>query len=185
MTRIVYALALASLMAGCAGVPKPLDGAYLATQPRDSSASGRTGDTIRWGGTIIAVEPEAERTCIQILARELGRDARPRQRDPDHGRFVACRNGFYDPEVFADGRDVTITGTVVAMTTREVGDYRYPMPEVAADVIYLWPPRREPVVDYYPHPSWSFWYGPAWFGPAWYYPPRPIHRPPRQRGRAD
>lgn len=184
LCKPVCLVLLFAVLTGCVSVPKPLTGEYPATQPRDSAAAGRIGERVRWGGIIIAVEPLAERTCIQILSRELGKDARPRQRDPSEGRFLACRNGFYDPEVFADGRDVTVTGTVAAMTTRTVGEYSYTMPEVAAEVIYLWPPRREPGY-YHAYPAWSFWYGPAWFWPHYHYPPRPIHRPPpRPRDRA-
>lgn len=186
MTRMLCLFALSSLFAGCVSIPKPLAGDYPATQPRDASASSRIGERVRWGGIIIAVEPQAERTCIQILSRELGRDARPLRRDPDEGRFIACRDGFYDPEVFTDGRDVTVTGRVAAMTTRVVGDYQYTMPEVAAEVIYLWPPRRDHG-HYYPmYPHWSLWYGPSWHGWHYSFPLRPIHRPPpRRRDRAD
>lgn len=185
MIRMVCIVVLSGLSVACASVPKPLSGDYPTLQPRDAVAAGRTGTPVRWGGIIIAVEPQAEHTCIQILSRELGPDTRPRQRDPSEGRFVACRAGFYDPEVFTDGREVTVTGHVVAMTTRVVGEYGYTMPEVAADVIYLWPPRRhyryEPV-----YPGWSLWFGPTWYGWHHHHPwhARPIHRPPpRRRGR--
>ncbi|MFB9069065.1 Slp family lipoprotein [Pseudofulvimonas gallinarii] len=187
MKRLSIAVILSSLSVGCASVPKPLGGEYLPSQPRAVVEAGRNGGPVRWGGSIIAVEPEAERTCIQVLARELGPDARPRLRDPDEGRFVACRAGFYDPEVFTEGREVTVTGIVAAMTTRVVGEYPYTMPEVAADVIYLWPPRVEYRYEPLP-PTWALWFGPSWYG--WHHHhlwhPRPIHRPrPRRSGRGN
>ena len=85
-------LALCSLFAGCVSIPKPLAGDYPATQPRDASASGRIGERVRWGGIIIAVEPEAARVEQGVLvvvvpagtpsrrhARTVGRDDIARQ----------------------------------------------------------------------------------------------------------
>jgi outer membrane lipoprotein len=60
------------------------------------------------------------------------------------------------------GRDLTSLGRIDGMETRLIGEYEYRHPRVAAEVIYLWPPRQE--VDlrwrdpwYYPYP---YWYGP-------------------------
>jgi outer membrane lipoprotein len=64
-------------------------------------------------------------------------------RDRSEGRFIACRAGFYDPAVFTAGREVTIAGTVTGFEARRIGDYDYRYPRVAADVIYLWPERRD------------------------------------------
>lgn len=174
------ALALLPLLGACATAPKPLQGEFAVISPKEITASGRTGDTVRWGGIVIEVEPEAERTCIQLLSRELSTWARPRNRDVSEGRFLACRAGFYDPEVFAKGREVTVVGHVTGMTRRPVGEYAYPMPEIAAEVIYLWPERREydeayvhysPWIGVWPHRHW--WHGP-------YHRPYPITRPPRK-----
>lgn len=186
MSRPVCLVAFLALVAGCASTPRPLTGDFVVVYPRQAVAGDRTGEPVRWGGTIIAVEPEAQRTCLQILSRPLGRDARPLRRDPDEGRFIACRAGFYDPEVFADGREVTVTGRIAGVVTRTVGEYSYSMPEVAADVIYLWPPRTEYAYYDPAWPAWSLWYGPGWhFGWHVHYT-RPVHRPPprrRHRGR--
>lgn len=155
------ALAALPLFAACASVPKPLTGDFAPVTANAIADSGRNGDLVRWGGVVVDVEPEAERTCLQILSRPLSDVARPRDRDRDvsEGRFLACRAGFYDPEVFTKGREVTITGRVVGSAERSVGEYRYLMPEVAAEVIYLWPERPE--YDRF-HASYGFGYG---FGP--------------------
>src|SRR5215217_4751878 len=116
-------VAVIPLFAACATAPKPLQGQFTLVSANDVAATGRTGEIVRWGGLVIDVEPEAERTCMQILSRELSETARPRDRDVSEGRFVACREGFYDPEIFTKGREVTVAGRVAGMTTRPVGEY--------------------------------------------------------------
>lgn len=172
---------LLPLLGACATAPKPLQGEFTVVTPRDIAASGQTGDTVRWGGLVIDVSPEAERTCIQLLSRELTGWARPRNRDASEGRFVACRAGFYDPEVFTPGREVTVVGRVTGLTERPVGDYAYAMPEVAAEVIYLWPERPDYDEIYVHYPPWfDVWpYRYGWYGP--YYRPYPIVKPPPSR----
>lgn len=176
---------LLPLLGACATTPAPLQGQFSVVSPNDIAADARTGDSVRWGGLVIEVEPQAERTCIEILARELSDSARPRERDVSDGRFLACRAGFYDPEVFTRGREVTVTGTVTALTQRPIGEYTYTMPEVAADVIYLWPERPQYEYIYAPY---SPWLGPWPYSRWWYaphYPTRHIHRPAPQRPMRD
>lgn len=157
----------ALLLAGCASVPAPLQGDFRVIAANEAAQGNAIGALVRWGGVVIGVEPQQDRTCIQVLARPLGeRSGRPLDSDRSDGRFLACRAGFYDPEIFATGREVTVTGQVAALTQRRIGEFDYEMPELAAQVIYLWPPR----VDY----DRSFHGGP-W--PIWYDPWSPWHRP--------
>jgi outer membrane lipoprotein len=161
------------VLAGCATVPEPLSGEFVGGEP---SAGVAQGQRVRWGGNIIAVEPEATRTCFQVLARELGDNARPRLGDRSSGRFLACREGFYDPAVFTSGRELTVVGTLSGTETRRVGEYDYPLPRVAADVVYLWPERPERLYVYDPFwPHWWGFYGP--FGSFHYYRPFPRSAP--------
>jgi outer membrane lipoprotein len=179
MKPLPLALAILAL-AGCASAPKPLRGEFAPLQPVDASATQRLGDTVRWGGTLVAVTPSREETCFEVLGRDLGDSARPRRADDtSSGRFLACRSGFYDPAIFAPDREVTVTGRVAGFETRRIGEYDYTYPRVAADVVYLWPERRED--DYYYHAD-PFWpsYRPFWWG-GYYIPVRHHHVHPRPR----
>jgi outer membrane lipoprotein len=184
-----FALLPVLLIAGCASVPAPLQGDFRTIAANEAATGNAIGALVRWGGVVIGVEPQKDRTCIQVLARPLGeRSGRPLDVDRSDGRFLACRAGFYDPEIFATGREVTVTGEVVAMTQRTIGEFDYAMPELAAGVIYLWPPR----IDYdrsFNSGPWPGWYHPwsPWYGP-WGHPrfhggfhhrprPRPIASP--------
>ena len=169
---------LAAALASCATVPAPLQGQFAAVTPRDAVNAGGSGQAVRWGGEIIKVEPKSDQTCFEILARPLDDSARPTTRDPSGGRFIACRSGFYDPEEFQRGRDLTVVGQISGSERGKVGDFDYTYPRVAADAIYLWPKRplyvNTPYYDpWYGDPFWwgmgPYW-GPYWGGPIIVHP---------------
>jgi outer membrane lipoprotein len=138
----ILAGAIAALMlAACATAPKPLQGEFSVIVPATAESAGRVGDTVRWGGSIIAVVPEAERTCFEILGRRLDAVARPRFDGEPLGRFLACRDRFYDPAIFEQGRDMTIAGRLRGFESGKVGEYDYSYPVVEADAVYLWSQR--------------------------------------------
>lgn len=190
---LILATAVATL-AACATVPQPLQGTF--TQVNSVSAqqegNGASGAQVRWGGQIIDTKPGPQETCFYVLQRPLDDQARPVAGSSDsetQGRFVACRAGFYDPEVFTRGRDITVTGVIQGTTSEKIGEYNYAYPHVQANVVYLWPKRV--AVNYYGpgyyDPFWGPYWGPGW-GPwggwgGWggyggYYGTRVIVRPP-------
>ncbi|KAA2285636.1 Slp family lipoprotein [Arenimonas fontis] len=143
------------LLAACASAPKPLQGEFVALSPADAVRAGSLGERVRWGGRIVSVEPLAEESCFEVVSRPLAGDGRPVDRDGSTGRFIACRAGFYDPEVFRPGRDVSFVGRIDGFEHRKVGDYGYRYPRLAAEVVYLWPERRDVVViERYPYWWW-------------------------------
>jgi len=85
-------------------------------------------------------------------------------------RSSACPNGLWAPEPLSAGRELTISGKIDGYETRKVGDYDYRYPRVAADVVYLWPERRDYDDHYHGYwgPGWGWgWYGGPW---GWYGP---------------
>ncbi len=166
--RLAGVAALALALGACATIPAPLQGQFSPVTPRDAAAAG-SGEAVRWGGEIINVDPRANETCFEILARELDASARPVQRDPSAGRFIACRNGFYDPEEFKRGREITVVGRLDGSERGKVGEFDYTYPRVAADAIYLWPKRPMYVATPYYYDPWGPWWGwgPYW-GPWWH-----------------
>lgn len=153
MRRILSPLALL-LLAGCVTVPEALDGQFAPVEPIAAVQAGVTGEPVRWGGRIVSVQPQAQYSCFEIVGVRLGADGRPLAQDQSSGRFLACREGFYEPEIFQPGREVTIAGRIDGFETRKVGDYDYRYPRVAADVVYLWPERRDVDVIVERYPFW-------------------------------
>lgn len=180
--RILFVSVLGALgLGGCATIPQPLQGNYAPVSLEAARSGTAASAPVRWGGQIIETEPREQQTCFYVLAEPLDSQARPdRSSEQALGRFVACKQGFYDPEVYAKGRDITVAGTVDGSEMRKVGDYDYAYPRVNADVVYLWPKR--PLYapgPYYYDPFYSPFYDPFWgFGPIWY-PPRVIIVHPR------
>jgi outer membrane lipoprotein len=164
-TKLAAAGVLAGALGACATIPAPLQGQFPPVTPRDAVASGGGGsEAVRWGGEIINVDTRASQTCFEILGRPLDSIARPVTKDPSGGRFLACRNGFYDPEEFKQGRELTVVGHLDGTDKAKVGDYDYTYPRVAADTVYLWPERPLYVASPYYDP----WWGPGWgWGPYW------------------
>lgn len=164
ISRTFVSILAAAALAGCATVPAPLQGQFSPLSPRDAVASGQTGAPVRWGGRIVSADPLANRTCFEVVSTPLGSNTRPEwARDDTGGRFIACRAGFYDPAVFQPDREVTVAGRIEGYETRRIGEYDYRFPRVAADVVYLWPQRREvdvisrPYPYFHPWPWWGYW----------------------------
>ena len=165
-------------LASCATVPRELAGHYAAITPQQASAGAVAGTQVRWGGKIIETDPGRGETCIYVLGKPLNSsDARPRISADSIGRFVACHPGFYDPEVYAKGRELTVTGTLQGTVVRRVGQYDYPYPRVVADAIHLWPVRVA-YRGYYGYnssfyspfwgPGYSPWWGDGFYGGGFY-----------------
>jgi outer membrane lipoprotein len=176
------ALAVAGALAlgACATVPQPLTGTYSEVSPNQAAKGGVGGTQVRWGGQIIKTEPEAHQTCFFVLSRPLDSSARPETNDAGHGRFMACHDGFYDPEVFTKGREVTFTGTVHGIVSRMVGKYDYAYPRLEANAVYLWPKRPRVVRYNNPYGGFNPFWGPIgpFYDPFWYQPRVIVVRPP-------
>jgi outer membrane lipoprotein len=157
---------LPGVLVACATPPAVLSGgAFSEVTVQDAQARDLTGQRVRWGGAIVSTTPEKGQTCFEVVSRPLDREARPRRTDESDGRFVACATEFFDPAVYAPGREISVVGTLQASTVGKIGEYEYRFPRVAAEHVYLWP-KRETVQGYY------YYYDP-WPGPYWY----PFWRP--------
>lgn len=194
MTRRVLFLSVVGALAlgGCATIPQPLQGNFAPVTLDAARASTAGASAVRWGGEIVETQPRADQTCFFVLAEPLDSQARPKHGEDSLGRFVACKQGFYDPEVFARGREITVTGTLDGTVQHKIGEFDYTYPKITASNIYLWPRRPLYVSNPYPmgfgpwgcDPFWSPW-GCGWgYGPWGYaYPrvivvPRPAPPPP-------
>ena len=153
---------LASLVTACASVPQPLVGEFPSLEPQQAKQLAQN-QNIRWGGVIIAVNPQQDSTCLEILGKPMDTKQRPINEDGTIGRFIACKNQFLDPAVFAEGREVTVTGPIRQIEERLIGEFVYSYPIIDATTIYLWAERTDRV-SYY---TGGFYYWP--FYTPYYY----------------
>ncbi len=163
MIRTTSLVILTGLLASaCTTIPEQLKGEYTPLIPENTSEKDLQ-TAVRWGGVILETRPEDDFTCFEILSKQLEKSMRPEKADQSGGRFIACKPGFYDPEVFEKGREVTVTGKLIHMDVRKIVDYDYHFPVVDIEFMSLWPERRERInYDYYGM------YRPYY----WHYPPR-------------
>lgn len=168
---LVVAMAL-PLTGACTLTPAPLQGEFAPLTPAQVQAAvgaegptrqaAVTGATVRWGGDIIATHPEPERSCVEVLAAPLDAAGRPRtvRDDVARTRFLACRAGFLDPAIYAEDREITVTGTVETVESRRIGGYDYPYPVLGVQGLHLWEEVRETILP--PPPVWPPPYGLYW-----------------------
>lgn len=176
--RVWLPLAGLALLAGCAIPPAALQGGPFATlDPAQAAQGARATEPVRWGGIVAEARPGADRTCFLVVSMPLDEVARPERADRPGPRFLACAHGFFEPEVYAPGRLLTVLGYVTGTSSEKVGGYAYEAPVVDAYSVYLWPriPEYERVWGAWPY--WDggpgFWvYGGPAFGPwgPWPYP---------------
>ena len=150
------ALLATLLLAGCVTVPAPLQGEYSPAYPSESAERGVPGERVRWGGQVVGIHNGKSDSCFEVVGKVMGSDGRPQVHDRSEGRFIACRAGFYDPAVFKPGRELTIVGTVNRYETHRIDDFDYRYPIVMADVVYLWPERKD--VDVIVEHGWYSWW---------------------------
>ena len=150
----------AALLAACASTPEDLRGTFRDLGPA-SVTEDDVGATVRWGGTLLEVRPEQNRTCFEVLSRPLSETGRPDPEGTAGRRFIACRDGFSDPAAFPAERLVTAVGELTGFRTRAIGEYDYRFPVVRARAVHLWPKPRER--DAYAPPPW-------WYDPYYAYP---------------
>jgi len=149
-------------------IPARLQGEYADISPA-SVQPVMFGSSVRWGGVLVETRNEKDRTCFEILSRALDRTMRPKVEDRSSGRFLACTNGFHDPEVYAKGRDITVTGQIQKVEMRKIEDFDYRYPVVEIKDMVLWEERENIVV--YNHFHDPFYYPYFWGRPFWGYDP--------------
>lgn len=155
------------LLMGCATTQFVPPGPYAALTPQLVSARNLTGSRVRWGGVLVATRPEASQTCFEVLALPLNSDGEPRlERTLSEGRFIACSQGFFDPALYAQGREITLAGDIVKIETHRIGGYEYRFPVLKSGPPHLWPRIR--IVRYMPGPCWSDPFCNPWGWPGYY-----------------
>lgn len=109
--------------------------AQLSSNP-DSAVKGTE---LTWGGDIVSVRNEVDRTLVEILAYPLNSSGEIATGYSSTGRFLADREGYLEPREYMAGRRVTVEGPFLGFKDGQVDDafYRYPVLEARA--LTLWP----------------------------------------------
>jgi len=170
MTKKTYIriaqLSLVTLaLSACTTIPEQLQGSYPEISPARVEPTV-FGSEVRWGGVIIGSINAENATCFEVLSRELDKYLRPKVEDRTAGRYIACKAGFHDPEVYAKGREVTITGAIRNIEVRQIDEFNYRYPVLDITQLVLWEKRKDVLVynNYY-----DPFYGPHLWGHGYPY----------------
>jgi outer membrane lipoprotein len=117
---------------------------------------------VRWGGDIISVENRSQETRIEILSRPLDDEGRPKDERRSIGRFIARIEGYLEPEEYPKNSQFTITGNLLEVVEKAVGEYPYPYPVIDVEAYYLWPEQKVNSHPYYYDPFYDPFYYPYW-----------------------
>lgn len=139
-------LILLLMLAGCASTPKfditqvdqSLTPQAVIAEPLESR-----GKFVLWGGTILDTRNLEDSTQIELLAYPLNSSQRPIQASKPLGRFIIRQAGFLEPATYAQGRLLTVLGSVGDSQLGKVGEASYSYPVILADKLQLWSPESE------------------------------------------
>ena len=112
---------------------------------------------VRWGGTIIDVENEANETKMQILFYPLNYYGRPKLNKPSSGRFITVSKQFLDPAIYANGTSITVVGTLQGTLEKQIGKKIITVPIVSINSFHIWP--QYPQNYYSPYGYYPNYYG--------------------------
>ena len=160
--RFLLIPVLALILSSCTTVPEQLQGTFPDIAPNQVEP-GMFGTRVRWGGVIVGSRYEEGQTCLEILSRQLDDYMRPVPDDYTAGRYIACKSGFRDPAIFAEGREVTTIGPIRNIRVQPLDDFRYSYPVQDAENLVLWEKRRRVIV-------YRGSYGPYYYRYPWGYP---------------
>lgn len=155
-----------------------VDGLSLGAVSADSNAY--LGRAVRWGGTIVAVQPAPNGSWLEVSERPLSRAGRPVLEGGSDGRFLVRTRHVLDPVRYAPGRELTVEGVVRGTMDANVGDQRYTLPLIRARSFDLWPQAsRVTRVEVYDYPVDYPRYRGPYYGRQYYpyYYPYPYSYP--------
>ena len=138
-------LILILLLTGCASTPKfdtsQVDQS-LTPQAVIAEPAASLDKTVLWGGTILDTRNLKDNTQIELLAYPLNKSQRPIQASKPLGRFIVRQSGYLEPTTYAQGRLLTVLGSVGESQQGKVGEASYTYPVIVAEKLQLWSPEK-------------------------------------------
>ncbi|MGB5539679.1 MAG: Slp family lipoprotein [Gammaproteobacteria bacterium] len=141
MRRFLFVIPLLLLGACASGPTFQTAGVDRTLTPRGVAAEPQRamGQTVLWGGVILTTTNLQDSTQIEVLAYPLDSNEWPLRDNEPLGRFLLLQDGYLEPASYAEGRLISVTGTVTGTRAGRVGDTAYAYPVISAGQLYLWP----------------------------------------------
>jgi outer membrane lipoprotein len=142
MSYRFYLPVLIALLSGCASTVEfdtsQVD-ASLTPQSVIAEPEASRGKVALWGGTILDTQNLRDRTQIEVLAYPLDGSKQPKLDGKPLGRFIIQHVGFLEPTTYAQGRQLTVLGSVSGQQSGKVGETSYSYPVIDDRQLHLWP----------------------------------------------
>ncbi len=141
--RLRLLLPLLLLLSGCASVISEelrakADPNLTIAEVRENP-NGYKGKIVVWGGEIVQSTVRKDKTTlIEVLERPLGRMDEPQETGTSGGRFLVHSEKYLDPDVYREGRRITVAGRILGETGRTSLRKENPDPVLSGEQIYLW-----------------------------------------------
>lgn len=146
ISHIVFLLFASVVLAACATTPKfDTSGIDLSISPQQAVAETETlqGVQVLWGGVIITSANLKDVTQFEILAYPLASNQRPDTDKPPQGRFLALHEGYLETSDYAQGRLISLSGTLQDKRSGRIGETEYIYPVLKINQLHLWKKRGD------------------------------------------
>ena len=149
--RLSLMLLAAIFLGACATSPK-FDTAgvdvKLTPQRAVNENDALKGEPVLWGGVVIVSTNLKDSTQIEILAYPLKSNHRPDREQAPLGRFLAVHKGYLETTDYAQGRQITVRGTLSDKRIGRVGEAEYTYPVVNITQLHLWSGSSESQIQF-------------------------------------
>lgn len=137
----ILLLSAFALLLACASAPEfdtsQVDRS-LTPQSVIAEAEVSRGKMALWGGTILDTINLKDATQIEMLAYPLNASHRPLLESKPLGRFIIKHNGYLEPTTYAQGRQLTVLGSVSGSQSGKIGETTYEYPVISDTQLHLW-----------------------------------------------
>ena len=137
-----YLLTLFALLSACASTPE-FDTSHVdrSLTPKSVIAEPEAsrGKVALWGGMILDTRNLKDTTQIEVLAYPLNASNKPMLESKPLGRFIIKHSGYLEPATYAQGRHLTVLGSVSGKHSGKVGETSYDYPVISDRQLHLWP----------------------------------------------
>lgn len=168
--KLIASAFVLSLVTACSLTPKTLDFEQenVSFERVAQAPDMFVGTPVRWGGIVARIENLEKATLVEIVNLPLDSRARPVASQTTSGRFIARIQGFIDPMIYKQGKEITIVGILNDPMPGKIGKHSVNFPVVDSTGHHLWEQRR----THHHISTFSTW-DPFWFGHVgyrWRYP---------------
>lgn len=141
MSYKIYLLSIFTLLLSCASTPEfdtsQVDHS-LTPQSVIAEPEVSRGKVALWGGTILDTVNLKDATQIEMLAYPLNASHRPLLESKPLGRFIIKHAGYLEPTSYAQGRQLTVLGSISGSQRGKVGESSYDYPVISDKQLHLW-----------------------------------------------